>query len=117
MAASLLKPKFAFGPKLKPSFPKPPRPPDNLGYGDSCFMAQCFMEFKGDHVAKFTGYDKSLDIIGEVENACKIHAGQYPGASCGSTKLSFLASSNRECSGQLYFVFDESFKSHKFNSR
>ena len=116
MAASLLKPKFAFGPKLKPSFPKPPRPPESLGYGDSCFMAQCFMDFKGDNVAKFTGYDKSLGIIEEVENACRIHACKYPGATCGATSLSFISDLKRECSGQLYFVFDDTFMSRKFNS-
>ena len=116
MAASIIKPRFTLGPQLKPSFPKGPRPPANLGYGDSCFMAQCFMDFDGTNVAKFTGYDKSLEIIGEVENVCKIHAGKYPGATCGATKLSFLASSNHECSGQLYFIFDESFMSRKLNS-
>jgi hypothetical protein len=107
MAASVLKPRFTLGPTLKPSFPKPPRPPDTLGYGDSCFMAQCSLDSDGERLAKFTGYDKTLGIIGEVENACRLHADKYPGATCSPTRLSFLSSYEGECSGQLYFVFEQ----------
>ena len=53
----------------------------------------------------FTGYDKSLQIIEEVENACKLHAEKTPGALCGATRLTFLPSAARECAGQLYFEF------------
>jgi len=112
MAASLLKPRFALGPVLKPSYPKPPAPPGSLGYGDSCFHAQCTLENDAKiRLAKFSGYDKTLGIIEEVENACRLHAGKHRGSSCTQTRLTFLQH-KRECSGQLYFEFsDPAYKS------
>lgn len=57
-------------------------------------------------IATFSGYDTTLDIVGEVENACKIHAKTKTGTMCGETRLTFLPHTPRECSGQLYFSIE-----------
>lgn len=107
MAAATTRPRFSLGPVLKPAFPRPPPPKDPLGYGDSCFRAQCFLAVNDETpVATFSGYDKSLGIVDEVENACRLHASTRPGSSCSPIKLTFLPFTRQECSGQLYFTFE-----------
>lgn len=106
MAAVLRKPRFVLGPELKPSFPRPPAPPTLAGYGDSCFRAQCSLDVDMQRLVTFTGYDKSLGVVDEVENACKLHAKTHPGSACTPTKLTFLPHTRRQCSGQLYFDFN-----------
>jgi len=105
-AATVNRPRFVLGPVLKPAFPRPPPPQNPLGYGDSCFRAQCFLAAGDDKLATFSGYDRSLGIIDEVENACRLHSATHPGSACTPTKLTFLPYTRRECSGQLYFTFD-----------
>ena len=107
MASSLIR--FTAGPKLFSGNPRPPPPPRLLGGGDSCFKAECFLqdpEREDKKIATFRGYDKTLGIVEEVENACKLHAKTRPGHSCTSASLVFLPSTTQECSGQLYFVFE-----------
>jgi hypothetical protein len=108
MAAAVVnRPRFVVGPVLKPAFPRPPPPKDpQLGYGDSCFRAQCFLASGDDTLATFSGYDTSIGIVEEVENACRHHAATRPGSSCSPIKLTFLPYTRRECSGQLYFTFE-----------
>jgi hypothetical protein len=61
-------------------------------------------------IATFSGYDRTLQIVDEVENACRLHATVTPGTSCTAVRLTFLPSTTRGCSGQLYFSFDEDMK-------
>lgn len=109
MAASLLRPKpyrFATGPVLASGSPRPP-PSGFGGHGAPCFKAHCLLQHGDDTIASFYGYDKSLDIITEVENACRLHSHVTPGTECTPTRLTFLPTSARDCSGQLYFTFEE----------
>ena len=101
--------KFVLGPTLQPSPPrfKPPRLPH---YGDYCFRAVCFLHpgpLETPPKGKITGYDRSVTIAEEVENACKLHASKVPGVTCGPPQLTMLPSSPRECGGELYFVFGD----------
>lgn len=106
MAASVVRPRFVPGPVLAPSKPRPPPPPTFLGYGESCFMARCTLDFEDKIVGTFSGYDKTLSIVEEVENACRLHASAAPGTTCGETRLTFLPHYRKECFGQLYFTFE-----------
>ncbi len=96
--------KFVLGPKL---LPKPSRKSMVDGHGDYCFRAVCFLD-SGDATPRgvITGYDKSINIVQEVEDACRLHAAVVPGSTCGSPELTMLPPSSRTCSGQLYFVFE-----------
>ena len=97
--------RFKTMPFLKTQVPRPPFPPPRLpGYGDSCFRAQCFLSSGETRLATFSGYDRTISILNDVENACNIHA-KIRGGVCGETTLTFLTGA-MECSGQLYFTFE-----------
>lgn len=103
--------RFATGPAVAAVslLPAPPRftPPPTLGFGDYCFRAVCFMVDSGDEVTgKISGYDRSVQIAEEVENACKLHTRGRHGTRCLQPELTLLPASPRECSGQVYFDFD-----------
>ena len=109
-----MKPRFALGPVLAPSIPKPPRPPGGLGYGGSCFRAECFLQSDEILLATFSGYDQDLGVVDAVETACRRyigthrHSGETPAATCGPAKLTFLSHFTQECSGQMYFTMNTS---------
>lgn len=92
--------KFSLGPKLKPK-------PVRIGNGDYCFRAVCFLESGGATPRGIiTGYDRSIHVMREVEDACRLHAAVVPGSTCGPPELTLLPGTSRMCSGQLYFVFE-----------
>jgi hypothetical protein len=110
MTATTAAPKFVPGPVLSHGSPRSPPPPKLPGYGDSCFRATCYLEVDTDdavtRLASFVGYHNSLEIIGEVESTCQLHAKKHQRSQCSDPQLTFLASSNRECSGQVYFYYE-----------
>lgn len=96
--------------------PAPPRftPPPTVGFGDYCFRAVCVLvDAAENETGKISGYDRSVQIAEEVENACKLHARGRHGTRCLPPELTLLPGSHRECSGQLYFDFDVRRKTKK----
>lgn len=57
-------------------------------------------------LGKFVGYDRYLHIQDWVENACQLRSAKHPGTKCGEVGVTMLPSMQRECSGQVYFVYD-----------
>lgn len=96
--------KFALGPKL---LPKPARRVEHEHeIGHCCFRAVCFLEGPATARVTITGYDKSIHIVEEVEDACRLHAAAVPGSTCAPPELTMLPPSSRTCSGQVYFAFE-----------
>ncbi len=99
--------KFSLGPKLLPK-PVSPHKTETVPTGNYCFRAQCFLD-SGDATSRgvITGYDRSITIAQEVEDACSLHAAAVPGSRCGRPELTFfLPAPGQPCRGQVYFVFE-----------
>ena len=62
---------------------------------------------EGRLVGRVMGYDRYMSIQGEVENACRLEAGRLPGAACGEARLTLLSDYRKACSGEVYFVLDD----------
>lgn len=105
------------GPKVAPTLLGPPPrfpPPRLLGYGDYCFRAVCFLVDDADDVAgHVTGYDRTVGIAEDVENACRLHRRGRNGVRCLPPELTLLPSGPLECSGQVYFEFNGRQKNRK----
>lgn len=108
--------KFTAGPPVRSWFPPPTTPPNDLGYGDSCFMASCMLQASDQtDIMRIYGFDTTLNVIDNVENACRVRSRNHPDSTCGETKLTFLPSSwHRQCSG-LYFEYIEGKKTIKIH--
>lgn len=108
--------RFTAGPPVRSWFPPPTKPPDDLGYGESCFMASCMLQDSRQvDILRIYGYDTTLNVIEDVENACRVRSRKHPNSTCGETKLTFLPPSRyRECSG-LYFEFVQDKKTIKIH--
>lgn len=85
----------------------PPQPPpiDLLGYSECCFRATCFISSSkkiADQV-RVVGYNTTPRIANDTERACKVVANQNASWTCSAASLVMLPSSNKSCSGQMYF--------------
>lgn len=95
---------------LGPAYQPPPRarPAWRRTFGSYCLKAQCPMyDEAGRLVGRVMGYDRYVSIQDEVEHACRLEAARLPGVRCGEARLTLLSDYRKECSGEVYFVLDD----------
>ena len=102
--------RFILGPKLNAAPPRK-KPPAIQPYANYCFRAVCFLydgsAEEAEKKGKIVGYDRTVSIVSEVHNACRLHTKHSRGdLVCGEPELTMLPATPHECSGQLYFHFD-----------
>ena len=82
-----------------PNRPAPPRV-----NGDYCFRAQAQLYQNGEEAVTFTGYDKDLSIVDNVQNVCERFKEKRDGtAECTDAKLFFMGAHPR-CNGEIDVV-------------
>lgn len=61
----------------------------------------------GNQVGRVVGYDRYIHIEESVQKACRIHAQQMDGVTCGEVRLTLLSDYRKACAGEVYFVMDD----------
>lgn len=92
---------------LGPSVNSPRKPPGNTWektFGNYCFRATCHIT--GGEGGKVTGYDKTMKVGDDVENACRLVVGKDASRVCSEASIVMLPSSPRTCGGEIFLIAD-----------
>lgn len=96
----------------------PAPPPTKPKYGAYCFKATCSVVDpaapRGCPVGRVIGYDKTPGVAKDTEHACRMHARTLNTPktkyACTEAQVVMLTSSDKECSGQIFFATDAATK-------
>lgn len=93
----------------------PPQKPPNIfssALGLYCIKATCQLRStKDEHIAKYTGYDTSVNIAKKVEEACNFRRSALKREKCTAAEVTFIQRSREQpCSGEVYFEMDNVFR-------
>ncbi len=71
------------------------------GTGDYCFRAQTQLYRDGEEIVRFTGYDKNVSIVDDVQKICEKFKKNRDGKlECTDIKLFFMGA-HPKCNGEI----------------